>query len=82
MLQEKTVALKIYELGLKKFGHITEYILSYIDFMSHLNGKFIFSSVIFCLIVFEISSSAICIFPSSSVGVNSNTKEFALLYIM
>ena len=51
MLQEKTVALKIYELGLKKFGHITEYILSYIDFMSHLNGKFIFMSVIFCLIV-------------------------------
>lgn len=35
--KEKTVALKIYELGLKKFGHITEYILSYIDFMSHLN---------------------------------------------
>ena len=34
------MALKIYELGLKKFGCITEYIMSYIDFMSHLNGKF------------------------------------------
>ena len=34
------MALKIYELGLKKFGHITEYIMSYIDFMSHLNGRF------------------------------------------
>jgi len=37
--QEKTVALKIFELGLKKFGDIPEYIRTYVDFMSHLNGK-------------------------------------------
>ncbi|KAK6169592.1 hypothetical protein SNE40_020613 [Patella caerulea] len=35
--KEKTVALKIFELGLKKFGHVPEYCLSYIDFMSNLN---------------------------------------------
>lgn len=35
--KEKTVALKIFELGLKKFGDIPEYIRSYVDFMSHLN---------------------------------------------
>ncbi|XP_052243901.1 cleavage stimulation factor subunit 3-like isoform X2 [Dreissena polymorpha] len=35
--KEKTVALKIFELGLKKFGDIPEYIRAYVDFMSHLN---------------------------------------------
>ncbi|KAL5010433.1 hypothetical protein ScPMuIL_012738 [Solemya velum] len=35
--KEKTIALKIFELGLKKFGDIPEYVLCYIDFMSHLN---------------------------------------------
>ncbi|XP_052810218.1 cleavage stimulation factor subunit 3-like isoform X2 [Mya arenaria] len=35
--KEKTIALKIFELGLKKFGDIPDYIRSYVDFMSHLN---------------------------------------------
>ncbi|XP_071113458.1 cleavage stimulation factor subunit 3-like [Haliotis cracherodii] len=35
--KEKTVALKIFELGLKKFGEHPEYDLCYIEFMSHLN---------------------------------------------
>ncbi|XP_041351773.1 cleavage stimulation factor subunit 3-like [Gigantopelta aegis] len=35
--KEKNVALKIFELGLKKFGDFPEYALCYIDFMSHLN---------------------------------------------
>ncbi|KAL3882786.1 hypothetical protein ACJMK2_029149 [Sinanodonta woodiana] len=35
--KEKTIALKIFELGLKKFGGDPEYVLAYIDFMSHLN---------------------------------------------
>jgi hypothetical protein len=39
LFQEKTVALKIFELGLKKFGDVTDYIRAYVDFMSHLNGK-------------------------------------------
>jgi cleavage stimulation factor subunit 3 len=39
LFQEKTVALKIFELGLKKYGGIPEYLLCYMDFMSHLNGN-------------------------------------------
>ncbi|KAJ8314575.1 hypothetical protein KUTeg_006725 [Tegillarca granosa] len=35
--KEKTVALKIFELGLKKYGGIPEYVLCYMEFMSHLN---------------------------------------------
>lgn len=33
------MAFKIFELGLKKYGDIPEYILAYIDYLSHLNGK-------------------------------------------
>ncbi|XP_074649592.1 cleavage stimulation factor subunit 3-like [Tubulanus polymorphus] len=35
--KDKTVAFKIFELGLKKYGHIPDYITAYIDYMSHLN---------------------------------------------
>ena len=42
LFQEKTVALKIFELGLKKYGDIPDYVLAYVDFMSHLNGVFYF----------------------------------------
>lgn len=33
------MAFKIFELGLKKYGDIPEYILAYIDYLSHLNGS-------------------------------------------
>lgn len=33
------MAFKIFELGLKKYGDIPEYVLAYIDYLSHLNGK-------------------------------------------
>ncbi|KAF0313875.1 Protein suppressor of forked [Amphibalanus amphitrite] len=35
--KNKEVAFKVFELGLKKFGDNTQYILSYIDYLSHLN---------------------------------------------
>lgn len=35
--KEKNVALKIFELGLKKYGECPEYVLCYMEFMSHLN---------------------------------------------
>ena len=35
----KTIALKIFKLGYTKYGHIPEYVLAYLDYMSHLNGK-------------------------------------------
>ncbi|KAJ8795994.1 hypothetical protein J1605_002756 [Eschrichtius robustus] len=34
---DKSVAFKIFELGLKKYGDIPEYVLAYIDYLSHLN---------------------------------------------
>jgi cleavage stimulation factor subunit 3 len=37
--QDKTVAFKIFELGLKKYGDQPEYILAYVNYMSHINGK-------------------------------------------
>ena len=39
VFQDKTVAFKIFELGLKKFGQFPDYVVQYIDYMSHLNGK-------------------------------------------
>lgn len=36
--QEKQIAFKIFELGLKRFGDEPDYLLAYIDYMSHLNG--------------------------------------------
>jgi len=35
--KNKEVAFKVFELGLKKFGDNTAYIISYIDYLSHLN---------------------------------------------
>ncbi|XP_077999834.1 cleavage stimulation factor subunit 3-like [Glandiceps talaboti] len=35
--KDKSVAFKIFELGLKKYGDIPDYILSYVDYLSHLN---------------------------------------------
>lgn len=37
--KDKNIAFRIFELGLKKFGDNPDYILSYIDYLSHLNGK-------------------------------------------
>jgi len=35
--KDKSVAFKIFELGLKKFSNNAEYILAYLDYLSHLN---------------------------------------------
>ncbi|EDV26461.1 uncharacterized protein TRIADDRAFT_21977, partial [Trichoplax adhaerens] len=35
--KEKTISIKIFDLGLKKFGSNPDYVLCYIDFLSHLN---------------------------------------------
>jgi len=37
--KDKNVACKIFELGLKRYGNNANYILSYIDFLSHLNEE-------------------------------------------
>lgn len=33
------MAMRIFDLGLKKFGHEPDYALAFIDYLSHLNGK-------------------------------------------
>ena len=37
--KDKNIAFRIFELGLKKFADNPEYILCYIDYLSHLNGR-------------------------------------------
>lgn len=37
--KDKDIAFRIFELGLKKFGGSPEYVMCYIDYLSHLNGK-------------------------------------------
>ncbi|CAG2177667.1 unnamed protein product [Oppiella nova] len=37
--KDANVTSKIFELGLKKFGHSPDFILSYIDYLSHLNEE-------------------------------------------
>ena len=36
-LQDKDVAIRIFDLGLKKYGDDPEYACAYVDFLSHLN---------------------------------------------
>ena len=37
--KDTNIAFRIFELGLKKFPENSEYIMCYIDYLSHLNGK-------------------------------------------
>lgn len=37
--KDKNIAFRIFELGLKKFSDSPEYVMCYIDYLSHLNGK-------------------------------------------
>lgn len=37
--KDKDIAFRIFELGLKKFGGSPEYVMCYVDYLSHLNGK-------------------------------------------
>ena len=36
--KDKTIALKIFELGMKKFGDEPKYIMTFLDHLTHLNG--------------------------------------------
>lgn len=37
--KDKDIAFRIFELGLKRFGGSPEFVMCYIDYLSHLNGK-------------------------------------------
>lgn len=53
--KDKNIAFRIFELGLKKFSDNPEYILCYVDYLSHLNGKY----TVCCLKAFIIHSLAL-----------------------
>ena len=38
--KDKTIALKIFELGMKKFGDEPGYIMTYLEHLAHLNGTY------------------------------------------
>ena len=37
--KDQTIALKIFELGMKKFGDEPGYIMAYLDHLTHINGQ-------------------------------------------
>ena len=39
LVQDKDVAMRVFDLGLKKYGDEPEYCLAYVDFLTHLNGN-------------------------------------------
>ncbi|VDP13735.1 unnamed protein product [Soboliphyme baturini] len=52
--KDTSIAFKIFELGLKKYGDKPEFALAYIDFLSHLNGTiviFLFAAVFFSIVI-------------------------------
>lgn len=53
--KDKNIAFRIFELGLKKFSDNPEYILCYIDYLSHLNGNY----PVFCFKAFILHSVAL-----------------------
>ena len=38
-MQDKDVAFRVFELGMKKFGGEAGYLLAYLDHISHLDGE-------------------------------------------
>lgn len=37
--KDKDIAFRIFELGLKRFGGTPEFVMCYVDYLSHLNGN-------------------------------------------
>ena len=37
--KDQSIAFKIFELGMKKFSDEPKYILAYLDYLSHMNGR-------------------------------------------
>lgn len=56
--KDKNIAFRIFELGLKKFSNCPEYVICYIDYLSHLNGNDCLKYEIF--IAFSCSERQIC----------------------
>ncbi|XP_026682630.1 protein suppressor of forked [Diaphorina citri] len=68
--KDKNIAFRIFELGLKKFSHIPEYVMNYIDYLSHLNED---NNT---RVLFERILSSDCLSPDKSVEVWNRFLEF------
>ncbi|XP_026322588.1 protein suppressor of forked [Hyposmocoma kahamanoa] len=68
--KDKNIAFRIFELGLKKFSHIPEYVLCYIDYLSHLNED---NNT---RVLFERVLSSGSLSPESSVDIWNRFLEF------
>ncbi|RVE40012.1 hypothetical protein evm_015338 [Chilo suppressalis] len=68
--KDKNIAFRIFELGLKKFSHIPEYVLCYIDYLSHLNED---NNT---RVLFERVLSSGSLKPESSVDIWNRFLEF------
>lgn len=55
--KDKDIAFRIFELGLKRFGGSPEYVMCYVDYLSHLNGLF---TSIFLIFINKNISICIC----------------------
>lgn len=55
--KDKDIAFRIFELGLKRFGGSPEFVMCYIDYLSHLNGMYTQFIVFFLIILLYISFS-------------------------
>lgn len=48
--KDKDIAFRIFELGLKRFGGSPEYVMCYVDYLSHLNGMcWTWTNVVQCI---------------------------------
>ncbi|KAI5640431.1 suppressor of forked protein (Suf) domain-containing protein [Phthorimaea operculella] len=68
--KDKNIAFRIFELGLNKFAHIPEYVLCYIDYLSHLNED---NNT---RVLFERVLSSGSLTPESSVDIWNRFLEF------
>lgn len=69
--KDKNIAFRIFELGLKKFADNPDYILCYIDYLSHLNGKNFTMQT-----VYDFSTNAIPNLIHPSLLQRITTREF------
>lgn len=64
--KDKDIAFRIFELGLKRFGGSPEFVMSYIDYLSHLNGNAV------GLVVFV--STSVTLFFVCQFSEDNNTR--------
>lgn len=67
--KDKNIAFRIFELGLKKFSHSPEYVLCYIDYLSHLNGELTVATLMKKFIIFSFYNRNFCFSEDNNTRV-------------